>query len=402
MTLRSLALILAVGGAGTAVTLVEPWKNSAPAPSEVATQTLTVGDLVVAVTAPGKLFPTLTRELKISKLFQIKKLLVSTGAKVAQGQAVAVLAHSQVLEDILGKVRGAEVDYQSAVKDHALAKELFEAKAIPENDVRDKDVRMQKARIQYQTAQDEFDISASLLGVDAGSVRKGPPFTLRAPIAGFVTKLNGEEGRWLEGDAKTPLMVIADLSKLRIIAKVNIVDVPQLRLGQRVEFTLAGFTPLQGKITSIALEPPAQSEQRDAVMGGQDNANTVEVGAEAEAPASGNVTLGVNGETRVIITERRRVPLIPVDAVVTRNGGKVVYVLDQGAARERPVVLGLRDDMQVEVVSGLQPDARIITQGHLNLRDGAPVRIKGTGAPALAAPSPLADPLSHSSFLPGI
>lgn len=401
MTLRSLALVLAVGGIGTAVTLVEPWKNSAPARVEVATQAMTVGDLVVAVTAPGKLSPAVVRELKVSKLFQIQKLLIAPGEKVERGQAVAVLAHSQVLEDALSKVRGAEVDYQSAVKDHALAKELFEAKAIPENDVRDKAVRRQKAQIQYQTAQDEFDISASLLGLEPGAARKGPPFTPRAPITGTVTKLNGEEGRWLEGDAKAPLMVIADLSKLRITAKVNLVDLPQIRLGQRVEFTLAGYSPLHGQVKSIGLEPPPQSEQRDAFAGGQENTNTVEVGAWVDTRIPDNITLGVNGETRIIITERHRVPLIPIDAVVTRNGGKVVYVMDQGVARERPVALGLRDDMQVEVVSGLQPAMRIITQGHLNLRDGTPVRIKRADTPAVAAPSPLSDPLPHASFLPG-
>jgi HlyD family secretion protein len=56
---------------------------------------------------------------------------------------------------------------------------------------------------------------------------------------------------------------------------------------------------------------------------------------------------------------------------------KVVFVLEQGVARARPVETGLSDARRVEIVSGLGPDDRVVVGPFRTLdelRDGQPAR----------------------------
>ena len=44
-------------------------------------------------------------------------------------------------------------------------------------------------------------------------------------------------------------------------------------------------------------------------------------------------------------------------------------------AQRRPVVIGLVDGENIEILSGLKPGELIITQGHSTLRDGTPISV---------------------------
>jgi RND family efflux transporter MFP subunit len=68
--------------------------------------------------------------------------------------------------------------------------------------------------------------------------------------------------------------------------------------------------------------------------------------------------------------------LVPAGAVLHREGKKVVFVVAQDKAELRPVETGLRQDGLVEVISGLKGGESVVTDGHLNLLNGATVQVK--------------------------
>jgi multidrug efflux pump subunit AcrA (membrane-fusion protein) len=67
---------------------------------------------------------------------------------------------------------------------------------------------------------------------------------------------------------------------------------------------------------------------------------------------------------------------VPAVAVIRDNPDQpIVVVAVAGVVQRRPVVIGLVDGENIEILSGLKPGELIITQGHSTLRDGTPVSV---------------------------
>jgi len=67
----------------------------------------------------------------------------------------------------------------------------------------------------------------------------------------------------------------------------------------------------------------------------------------------------------------------PVQAVQTGQEGQFVYVVENGTARMRNVLTGLRTGEDMVIQQGLQPGEVIVTEGQLRLADGIRVQTKG-------------------------
>lgn len=80
----------------------------------------------------------------------------------------------------------------------------------------------------------------------------------------------------------------------------------------------------------------------------------------------------------VIVAERREnVPAIPREAVTDRGGRRVVFVLNGQRVEQREVVLGLGNDLMVEVREGVAAGDRIVIRGLETLADDMLVRANG-------------------------
>lgn len=80
--------------------------------------------------------------------------------------------------------------------------------------------------------------------------------------------------------------------------------------------------------------------------------------------------------------------LIPQRAVLSTQQGKLVFVANaQNKAEPRPVELGDEVKNEVIVVRGLQAGDRVIVDGNIKARPGAPVKVvdpTAAGKPAAA------------------
>jgi len=71
---------------------------------------------------------------------------------------------------------------------------------------------------------------------------------------------------------------------------------------------------------------------------------------------------------------------VPESAIEPLGSKSFVYVADTSTspptAGRREVTIGARDDGMVEIIAGLEAGERVITEGVIRVRDGAPIRIK--------------------------
>ena len=86
---------------------------------------------------------------------------------------------------------------------------------------------------------------------------------------------------------------------------------------------------------------------------------------------------GMFARARVVLAVRENAQVVPVDAVLTRDGRQGIFLFDaeKSAARFVPVETGLAGGKFIEIVKPAKLDAPVITVGSHLLSDGAPVRI---------------------------
>lgn len=81
---------------------------------------------------------------------------------------------------------------------------------------------------------------------------------------------------------------------------------------------------------------------------------------------------------RIVYARRDSVLVAPLTAIVLRKGKEVLYLVENGLAREVPVRVGLADDQYIELVEGGQEGALIVTGPYEilqnQLRDSVAVR----------------------------
>ena len=70
---------------------------------------------------------------------------------------------------------------------------------------------------------------------------------------------------------------------------------------------------------------------------------------------------------------------MPELAIVGEGDNRYVFVLDGNVARRRQVRTGVRANGRIEIVAGLRPDARVVTEGGVKVAEGMEVRIAGQG-----------------------
>jgi membrane fusion protein, multidrug efflux system len=82
---------------------------------------------------------------------------------------------------------------------------------------------------------------------------------------------------------------------------------------------------------------------------------------------------------RVFLTlqEMDEALLVPTQSVVPELNGHKVFVVREGKVAEQKVEIGQRTEVQVQIMSGLQPGDTVLTTGILQVRAGSPVRVTG-------------------------
>ncbi len=77
----------------------------------------------------------------------------------------------------------------------------------------------------------------------------------------------------------------------------------------------------------------------------------------------------------IVVAEKDSVIVIPKDVIITGNRGKRIFVVEKSAARERRIQTGLENQEQIEIVSGLKANERLVIKGFETLRNGSKIKV---------------------------
>ena len=285
---------------------------------------------------------------------RIVRLNFDDGSFVQRGQVIAVLQQAQEgaqLREAQARLREAE---QQLRRVEQLKSRGFATRA-------DYDTRVAAAAAARAQAQS--------VGADIGER------VIRAPFSGWVSLRNISVGA-IAGQG-TEIATISDVSTIKLDFTVPETMLRVLRPGLPIEARSDAFPdqPFRGQIHTI---DPVIDPQTRAVM------------VRARLPNPQRLLRPGMLLTVAIENTPRMALSVPELAVVGEGESRFVYTVDgQGRARRTPVRTGTRIGGRVEIVEGLRPGQRVITEGIVKVTDGIPVRLAGArnAGPAGRRPS---------------
>jgi membrane fusion protein (multidrug efflux system) len=289
----------------------------------------------------------------------VTQLPVTLGQRVKKGDLLAALDTSSTrlqAEQARKATRLAELQLADARRQAARAEDLAAQGALPEAD-------LERARAGLELAQAQLDQASASVAVVEDALGKA---RLTAPFAGTVTLVALEVGEFfapMAGLGGPPALVAIDaLDPVKLDVFVPDVDLGRMAEGMKVE------------VTSDAL--PGQTFEGEVAM----------IGAAAEpGTRTFRVRIRVPNEDRklrpgffltgrLVLEEKADVVTVPVLAVTDADSDPWVMVVQADVAQRVKVQLGLHGDAGWEV-TGVEPGAQVITEGHFGLPDGSRVRV---------------------------
>jgi membrane fusion protein, multidrug efflux system len=193
---------------------------------------------------------------------------------------------------------------------------------------------------------------------------------IRAPFSGWVSLRNISAGAVVSSG--TEIATISDISTVKLDFPVPETLLSTIRPGLTIDARSAAYPdqPFRGQVATV-----------DPVI--DPNTRAVTVRARLPNP-DGKLKPGML-LTVSIETVPRMSLSVPELAVVGEGDRRFVYTLDaEGIARRTEVRTGLRSAGRIEILEGLKPEQKVVTDGVVKLSDGVKVRLAGPAAGARA------------------
>lgn len=283
------------------------------------------------------------KETKISAEIQgkIGSLLVDMGSSVKVGQALIQLDNSLLklqLQSVEVQIEGLEAD----VKRYTV---LANAEAIQGVQLEKSHLALKSANVQKATLLEQINKT-----------------TIKSPFNGIVTAKMTEEGAFAAPGM--PLLQITDISKLKFTINLPEQKMNQFNIGQTNQLTVDAFPEiiLKGEVSMIGSKANMGNSFPVQFLVG----NTPDL--KIKSGMSGSVLVANKNEQKQII--------IPSSSIVGTNLKPQVYKVKQGKATLSDITISKRIGNKVVIEKGLTDGDVIVTNGFINLFDGANVSIK--------------------------
>ncbi len=289
----------------------------------------------------------------------VTKVLVTLGAKVGKGQALAEVA-SPDFAAAAGAYRKAVLAAQAADAVASNDRDLFAHQAISERE---------NAQAQADAASADADRAAALQAlvalhmdtrmiadVRAGKMLSGGQGVIRAPIAGTVVEKSIAPGQTLAAGT-SPCFTIADTSRMWVMTHVFGDDSTRVQDGDAATIdTGDGGKPIAGTVTNVGavVDPDTRSVNARVRVDNPDGLLKKQM----------YVTVNLRSH------DARKGLLVPVSAVLRDDEDlPFVYVVESdGSYARRSVSLGTRVGDRYVIPEGLHPGDKVVVDGSIFLQ----------------------------------
>jgi len=283
------------------------------------------------------------KETKISAEIQgkINEVLVDVGSIVNKGQSLVQLDNSLLklqLQTIEVQIEGLQAD----VNRYTI---LAKADAIQGVQLEKAVLGLKSAKVQKATLVEQINKT-----------------TIKAPFNGVVTAKQSEEGAFAAPGI--PLLQITDITTLKFTVNVSENELSQFNLKQSYSLTVDAYSEilLTGKATMIGSK---------ANMG-----SSFPVQFTVNNTSDLKIKSGMFGKVNLKNDNQEKGIIIPASAIVGTANQPQVYLIKNGKSVLQNITISKKIENKAIVSIGLNEGDVIVTNGFINLFDGANVTVK--------------------------
>jgi HlyD family secretion protein len=362
-------LIVAVVAAAT-VTYTNTAHPKAP---QYRTEAIEKGDIEQTVSANGTINPVTMVSVGTQVSGTVKKLYVDYNTSVKKGQVLLELDDSLLSaqqKQSQANVRNAEASLELASANEARMRDLYAQDYVSRQEL-DSAVQARKS------AEAQLQLAEASVEKDRANLANA---VIRSPVSGVVIDRSVDVGQTVAASLQTPTLfkIAQDLARMQIDASFAEADIGNIRVGQRVRFTVDAFPDqnFNGSVKLVRMNPTTQQ-----------NVVTYDVVINVDNPEL-KLLPGMTAYVTVIVAERKDVLKVPLGALrykptnttsIKSSGKKPqgersgdgrmngtpsgrrkhegfagkVYLLEDGKLKVADVSLGIADSRYTEVRSGL-------------------------------------------------
>jgi RND family efflux transporter MFP subunit len=288
-----------------------------------------------------------------------EKFDVETFSQVKSIKAQLVLAEKELqrAEKLYesGDNSRSTLDQRRSQRD-ALLGQLDEARsnaAVAFKAINTAETQVASARSGVATAETQVSQARKALGDTA----------IYSPMSGYISERVADPGEYIS--PSTPNAKIATIVRTYVLRmKIDIPEqaIGRVATGQTISLQTTAYPDRNFAGTVVRMSPSL-------------NATARTLSVEAEVPnTEGLLKPGQFATVRITQSKPEPAVMIPAAAVKTEGDSSKVYVIKDGAARERLVQLGLLENNMIQIKQGIA-EGEMVATGNLNsLTDGVLVR----------------------------
>lgn len=359
------ALLAILLGVGPVLALAQ---QPIPSPVEVTTVTASPQNTPANYEFSGKTESSRSVEIRARVEGYLNKIAYTEGDFVRPGQLLFQLdpqPFQAALDNAKGDLARAEAQLANARATLARVRPLAKENAVSQKDLDDSVAAERGAQAQVQSAKAQVRTAELNLGYT----------TIRSPLNGLASKSEFREGSLVTPGANSLLTTVVRLDPIWVSFGAGENDVLKFRQqkasGQlkttekpEIELVLADGSvyPHKGRVDYVAptIDPQTGSLAMRAAIANPNRA----------------LSPGQFVRVRVQGLERANVIIVPQRAVLQGPQGKFVYTVSADDKTEiKPVQVGDFFGEQWIITSGLSGGERVIVDGAIKVRPGAPVKV---------------------------
>ena len=367
---------------------------------EVELSTVEQLDIIETVIASGKVQPEVEVKISSEVSGEIIELPIQEGDEVKKGDLLisinpdiykaAVNRAQAAMNSASSNLATTRAQFRESQRSYERSKKLYEQKVIS-------DAEWDAAQRMYEVSQLAVESARYQLASAQASYREASDnlkrTTIYAPNDGTVSVLNSEIGERVVGTAQmagTEIARIADLENMEVLVEVNENDIIRVERNDTALIEVDAYLDeeFKGVVTEIANSAQLQGVSADQVTNFEVKVRILHESYDhlMKEGEKSPFRPGMTASVEIITDKQRDVLTVPIEAVTTRTDTsteaksykvrrnntdevasasdesfEVVFVYNNGKADLRVVRTGIQDDKNIQILSGLEADEKVIS-----------------------------------------
>lgn len=265
------------------------------------------------------------------------------GDVVQKGTVIARFEDKEYVNSIALEIK--KLNFEIAELEYQKQQSLYKKGGVTFREMKNSEVSLSQARSDFENAKiklEKMDVVAPFKGV----IVELPDYT-----NGTVVAVNSN------------IVTLMDYATLLMEVNLPEKSMAVVKTGQRVGITNYALPKDTLKATIRELSPVVSSETR-----------TYQGKLLIDNP-EGKLRPGMFVKADIETARKDSAIVIPKSIILSGNRGKTVFIVQKGAAQQRTISTGLENEREVEVVSGLKKNDRLVIKGYETLRNRSKVKV---------------------------